>query len=361
MPILTMQTKHLFVFVAIAVLAGAIVSMTTSGVFAAQTNSNDYNANAASNGSLIDSILADNGMTDEEEEEEDDEDECNEDDEAATTTTTGSGNSLNDVDEAGDVDQNDEEDEDSEEDELDDDEEENGVTPTTTSGDSGLGVDEEDEDEEEDDENTAFEPCIFSSVIDNPYLPLSKYSGKNLTFAGNSTEDGQLVNVKEVWTVLANTSEIADVETLTVRVQEYEEGELVQEALQYYAQGRDGVVYLFGEDVVDYENGVAVENDDESWEVGDDAAVPGIAMPATPTVGMGFAYHSVNVPGIAHELSEVKSLEESVSVEYGSFTAIEVTDYDFDAGKTSQEFYASGVGLIKELDDDEELELISIS
>jgi hypothetical protein len=145
-------------------------------------------------------------------------------------------------------------------------------------------------------------------------------------------------------------------------VQEYEDGELVQETLQYYAQGKDGVVYNFGEDIADYENGVAVENDEESWTVGDDVAAPGIAMPATPAVGIGFAYHSVNVPGIAHEFNEVRSLIESVSVDYGSFdnSVLQVNVYDFDNGKTSMVFYASGIGLIKEVDGDEELELISI-
>ncbi|HEY8140852.1 MAG TPA: hypothetical protein VIE86_07190 [Nitrososphaera sp.] len=353
-----MQTKQLLLFAAIAVLGGAIFSMVTFGVFAAQTNSNNYNANAASDASLIDSILADNGMTDDEEE---DEDECNEDDEAMSNEA--SGVSGEDADEAGDTDVNDEEDEGEEEDEAEDDEsveaeEESGAPTAIAGGNSTMQADDE---EEEEDENMAFEPCVFSSEINNPYLPLSKYVNKTLTFAGNSTEGGQSVNVEEVWTVLSNTTEIADVETLTVMVQEYEGDVLVQEALQYYAQGIDGVVYFFGEDVVDYENGVAVENDDESWEVGDDAAVPGIAMPATPAPGMGFAYHSVNVPGIAHELSEVKSLNETISVEFGSFTAIEVTDYDFNDGTTSQEFYASGVGLIKETEDEEQLELISIS
>jgi hypothetical protein len=298
-------------------------------------------------------------MTDDEEE---DEDECNEDDEAMSNEA--SGVSGEDADEAGDTDVNDEEDEGEEEDEAEEDEsaedEEESAAPTVIAGgNSTTGTD--DEAEEEEDENMAFEPCVFSSEINNPHLPLSKYVNKTLTFAGNSTEGGQSVNVEEVWTVLDNTTEIADVETLTVMVQEYEGDVLVQEALQYYAQGIDGVVYFFGEDVVDYENGVAVENDDESWEVGDDAAVPGIAMPATPAPGMGFAYHSVNVPGIAHELSEIKSLNETISVEFGSFTAIEVTDYDFDDGTTSQEFYASGVGLIKETEDEEQLELISIS
>lgn len=351
-----MNTKHLLMFVSIAVLAGAIISMTTSGIVAAQTSGNGASPTTASNGSLIDAIPAGNGMTDDEDEEED-EDECNEDDELAASAVE---STANDADEAGDVDENDEEDEDEGEEE-DEEDEKNGAISTSASGNSSLGAEQEDEDDAEDEDNMAFEPCIFTSVIDNPYLPLSKYGGKTLTFAGNSTEDGQSVKITEVWTVLVNTTEVADVETLTVKVSEYEEGELVQEALLFYAQGIDGVVYFFGEDVVDYENGVAVENDDESWTVGDDAAVPGIAMPATPAVGMGFAYQSVNVPGLSHELSEVKSLNETISVEFGSFTAIQVTDYDFDDGKTSQEFYASGVGLVKEVEDDEELELISIS
>ncbi|GEM_PF-4219430 len=344
-----MQTKHLFMFAAIAVLGGAIFSMATFGVFAAQAN---YNANAQTNGSLIDEILgeeeADDAGDDGEDAAGEVEEECIEDDSqegiepGATASMTDDENEVEDEDEAGDEDVNDEEDEDAAG--------EDGSTTAATEEDYAEG----------EDHDMSFDPCNFSSEIDNPYLPMSKYVGKTLTFAGNSTQDGQSMNVTEVWTVLSNTSDVADVETLTVRVQEYEDGELVREALQYYAQGKDGVVYFFGEDIVDIENGVEVENDEESWTVGDDATATSIAMPATPATGMGFGFKSVDVPGIAHELSEVKSLNETVSVGYGTFTALELTDYDFDDGKVSQEFYASGVGLIKEVDEDEELELIAI-
>ena len=55
-------------------------------------------------------------------------------------------------------------------------------------------------------------------------------------------------------------------------------------------------------------------------------------------------------------------MNESVTMKIDSFdNALTISDDDFDAGKSSQEFYASGVGLINEVDDDEELELISIS
>ncbi len=353
-----MQTKYLLTFVAVAVLVGAIVSMTTSGVLAvAQSN----NTTIETNGSLIDKILAENGIEDEEDEAEDDEGECNEDDETDSNSASSS-NSNEDADEAGNVDANDEEDDDEDENEQDNEEEGgNGATSTSASSNSSAKEDD-DEDEEGGEHNMAFDPCNFSSEIHNPYMPLSKYVGKTLTFAGNSTEDGEFVQVEEVWTVLSNTTEVADVQTLTVRIQEYEDGKLVQEALQYYAQGKDGVVYYFGEDVVDVGNGAEIENDDESWTVGDDTAAPGIAMPARPATGIGFGYDYVNVPGIAHEFSEIKGLNESVSVEFGSFyNALVANNYDFNEGKTSQEFYVPGVGLVKEVDDDEEVELISIS
>lgn len=355
-----MQRKHIFMFVAAAVLFGAIISMATSGVFvSAQTNNSNTNIPTTDSDFVKEGLIDDDekgtgehtGADDTAGEQEDSED-CVEDDELEGAASE----SAEDADEAGDDDVNDEEDEDAgDEDEgAADDEEENVATPTSA-GNNATGA------EEEDDDQVAFEPCSFSNEIDNPYLPLSMHVGKTLTFEGTSSEDGNSVDVRELWNVRSETVDIADVETLVVVVQEYEDGELVREALQYYAQGIDGVVYNFGEDVVDYENGVTVENDEESWTVGDDTATPGIAMPANPATGMGFAFQSVNVPGLAHELSEVTSLNESVSVEHGSFNnVLEVSDHDFDAGKTSQEFYASGVGLIREVDDEEELELISI-
>lgn len=386
-----MQRKHLFVFVAVAVLFGAIISMATSGVFvSAQTNDNDNNdnnnnKNNTNSSTTIDSDFVKEGLIDDDEKgtgedpgtddiagEQDDNEDCTEDDtlEAGTSTAAASESKegAEDADEPGDNDVNDEEDEDTgaeDAGELDDETENVSSTTTTTSAgniSATIGAEEQDESEEDDDDQAAFEPCSFSNEIDNPYLPLSTHIGKTLKFEGTSTaEDGSSVKVEEFWNVRSETVDIADVETLVVVVQEYEDGELVQEAIQYYAQGIDGTVYNFGEEVADYENGVAVENDDESWTVGDDTATPGIAMPANPATGIGFAYQSVNVPGLAHELSEVTSLSESVNVEHGFFTnVLAVNDYDFDAGKTSQEFYAPEVGLIKEVDDDEELELISI-
>lgn len=356
-----MQTKHLLMFAAIIVLAGAIVSMTTSGVLvAAQTNNNMDTAST-------DSDFVKEGLIDDDEKggdvqspdddagEQEDSEDCVEDDaleEAASEDSEGAEDEDEDV--------NDEEDEDAgNEDEGEVDDEENGAG-TASAGSNSTGT--EDESEEEEDDQVAFDPCNFNNEIDNPYLPLSKHVGKTLTFVGTSTEEGKSVDIKELWNVRSETVDIADVETLVVVVQEYEDDELVQEALQYYAQGKDGTVYNFGEDVMDYEGGVAVENDDESWTVGDDTAVPSIAMPATPATGAGFAYHSVDVPGIAHEVNEVKSLRETVHVEYGLFhNVLKVNDYDFDEGKTSQEFYAPDVGLIKEVDGDEEAELVSIA
>jgi len=365
-----METRKLLVFAAIAVLFGSIVSMTTSGVFvAAQTGANNTTSQGATNGgSLIDTILAENQEEDDNDDEAEgalDED-CVEDDETTSGTNTAASGTTEaeDDDEAGDNDVVDD-DEGAEDDENEEDDDATSTPTTSTSSVNATG-DDDDEDElsedgDEEEHDMAFDPCNFSSEIDNPYLPLSKYVNKTLTFAGQSSENGQTTNVSEVWKVQSETVEVADVETLPVFIQEFEDGELVQEAVQYFAQGKDGVVYFFGEDIVDYEGSVATENDDESWTVGDDTMTPGIAMPSTPATGIGFAYHSVEVPGIAHELSEVKSLNQTGTVEFGDFdNAIVVTVYEFDEGSTSEQTYASGIGLVKETDDDEEEELVSI-
>lgn len=357
MTVFPMRTKYVIMFAAVATLIGAIVSMATSGIFvSAQSNSNTSTSTTDSDfvkEGLIDADERGTGErtdADDTEEQEDAED-CVENDKLEAAASEGE----EDSDEPGDEDVNDEEDEgvgNEDQGELDDEEQQSAPGTNSTSV----------ETEEEDEKNVPFEPCNFSNEIDNPYMPLSKYVGKTLTFEGTSTEDGTSVKTRELWNVRSKTVDIADVETLVVVVQEFEDEKLVREALQYYAQGKDGVVYNFGEDMADYENGQAVENDEESWTVGDHTATPGIAMPASPAAGMGFAFQFVNVPGIAHELHEVKSLTNSISVGLGSFTnVLAVNDYDFNTGKTSEEFYALGVGLIKEVDDDEELELSSIS
>lgn len=147
-----MQTRHVLMFVAVAVLFGAIISMITSGVFvSAQTKSSNTNTPATGDSDFVKQGLRDS-------------------DEQGSGDTTGVDDTAGEqedssvcveADSAGDAGG------------ADDDvnEEENA---TTSTGNNATNA------EEEDSSQAAFEPCNFSSNIDNPYMPFSMHIGKTL-------------------------------------------------------------------------------------------------------------------------------------------------------------------------------------
>ena len=76
------------------------------------------------------------------------------------------------------------------------------------------------------------------------------------------------------------------------------------------------------EDTREYEDGKVVSTKG-SWEAGVDGAKPGIIMQADPKVGQ--SYHQEYYKGEAEDMAKVQSLNESVTVPYGSFDHVLVT------------------------------------
>jgi len=73
------------------------------------------------------------------------------------------------------------------------------------------------------------------------------------------------------------------VETLVSQFIAYEDGRVLEVAVDFFAQADDGAVWYFGEDVANYVDG-AIDNTDGTWLAGRDGP-PGMIMPADPQVG----------------------------------------------------------------------------
>jgi hypothetical protein len=140
-----MQTKEILMFAAVAILVGSLVSMTTSGVVAAQTTTNPSNNNFNTNDCQEIGLAGTNP------------DSANA---AASDSETGA---TDDADEPGDVDVNDEEDTDTgNEDagEANDDEEQSGTASTSANGNAAGSNDQ-----------VAFDPCsIVNEIMGNPHF-----------------------------------------------------------------------------------------------------------------------------------------------------------------------------------------------
>ena len=127
---------------------------------------------------------------------------------------------------------------------------------------------------------------------------------------------------------------------------EFEDEELVEVALDYYAVAPDGTVCYFGEDVDNYEDGMVVDNEG-SWRAGENGNKPGIIMPGNPQVGQ--VYMQEFAPGIAEDQAENVALGEELDVPYGVFDdTLSVEDCNPlppEAGTIDEKVYVSGIGI----------------
>jgi len=201
------------------------------------------------------------------------------------------------------------------------------------------------------------EPANFVDRVDNRYFPLTP--GTTFVYEGK-TEDGT-VRVEDY--VTHETKQVLGVTCVVVRNKVIENGDLVEETFDWYAQDKDGNVWYFGEDAKEYEAGVVVSTKG-SWEAGVDGAMPGIIMEANPQVGD--FYRQEYYKGEAEDMAEVLSLTESASVIYGSFDNLLMTrEWTLlEPGIVEHKYYAPGVGLILEVmveGGSERVELVEIA
>jgi hypothetical protein len=204
--------------------------------------------------------------------------------------------------------------------------------------------------------NPIINPADFVAEIDNPYFPLKP--GTTFIYQGE-TEDGTERN--EV-AVTDKTKNILGVTCTVVWDKVWLEGELIEATYDWYAQDKGGNVWYFGEDSKEYENGKVVSAKG-SWEAGVDSAKPGIIMKANPQIGN--SYRQEYYKGEAEDMAEVLSLNESVSVPYGSFeNCLKTKDWTpLEPDVVEHKYYAPGVGVVLEVmveGGNEQVELIDI-
>jgi hypothetical protein len=111
--------------------------------------------------------------------------------------------------------------------------------------------------------------------------------------------DGEPLKVET--TLLPQTKTVdwngQQVEALQSQFCAYLKGRITEVAVDLYAQADDGSVWYLGEDVVDYERGIAATTAG-TWRVGLDGPAAMI-MPGHPKVGD--VYRTENIPGVAFE------------------------------------------------------------
>ncbi|MCK4654271.1 MAG: hypothetical protein KAU01_07490 [Candidatus Cloacimonetes bacterium] len=190
--------------------------------------------------------------------------------------------------------------------------------------------------------NITIDPADFEDTITgNTFMPL--VSGTTFFYEGED-EEGEIVTVEEH--VTDSTITIIGVTCFVVEVQEYEDGELVEDTDDWYAQDLDGNIWYFGEYSEEIEDGQVVSTAG-SWEAGVDGALPGIIMLADPIEGLW--YRQEYYEGEAEDCAQILSLDASVTVTYGTFdNCLQTAEWNLlEPGIVEHKFYAADVGLLR--------------
>lgn len=182
------------------------------------------------------------------------------------------------------------------------------------------------------------DPANFVAVIDNPYWPMAP--GSRWVYRETDSEGAeQRVEV----TVTDRTKTILGITATVVHDVVSEDGEVLEDTFDWYAQDTWGNVWYLGEDTKEFEDGKVVTTEG-SWEAGVDGAEAGVVVPASPEVGL--AYRQEYYEGEAEDAGEILSLDEQVEVPFGAYDDVVMTKdtTPLEPDVLEHKFYARGVG-----------------
>jgi hypothetical protein len=184
-------------------------------------------------------------------------------------------------------------------------------------------------------------PSDFTTEIDNRYWPMTP--GRRWTYRELDEEGKEL---KVVTTVTTATKQIANgVAARVVRDTVTQDGEVIEDTFDWYAQDDKGNVWYLGEDTAEFEDG-KVTTREGSWEAGVDGALAGVVVPAEPVDGM--AYRQEYYEGEAEDNGEVLSVAELAQVPAGHYREVLLTKDTsaLEPDVLEYKLYAPEVGLV---------------
>jgi hypothetical protein len=192
-------------------------------------------------------------------------------------------------------------------------------------------------------EPVSLDPADFSTEITNPYWPMAP--GDCLIY--RETGDGGAAR-RVVVTVTPDTKTIMGIDARVVHDVVSEDGQVIEDTFDWYAQDADGNLWYLGEDTKEYENG-KLKTTEGSWEAGVDGAQPGIIVPAQPEPGM--SYREEYYKGHAEDGASVLTLDALAKVPYGTYdNLLQTRNYSgIEPDVVEEKFYASGIGPVLEV------------
>jgi hypothetical protein len=189
-------------------------------------------------------------------------------------------------------------------------------------------------------EPVELDPADFVAEIDNEYWPMAP--GSRWVYRETDGKGGEQ---RIVVTVTDRRKTILGIEATVVHDRVTENGEIVEDTDDWYAQDKWGGLWYLGEATTEYEDGKPTTRKG-SWEAGVDGAQAGLIIPPDPQVGM--AYRQEYYEGEAEDRGKILSLDARAAVPFGSFDALLQTEdtTPLEPDVVEHKFYAKGVGPI---------------
>lgn len=200
----------------------------------------------------------------------------------------------------------------------------------------------------------AFDVALFSdsTQIDNPYFSLPAGTIHSYGAASGNPKTGETETQRNDQFATFERRLIGGIETIVVRDSAYENGRLVEDTLDWYAQDDLGNVWYLGEIATNFrygqEGGFISQDHDGSWLAGMDGARPGWIMEAVPVPGD--AYYQEFYQTYAEDEGAVVATGVDVAVDFGAFPqTVKILDTSaLDAVNGAFKYYAPGIGMVLE-------------
>ena len=182
-------------------------------------------------------------------------------------------------------------------------------------------------------------PANFNSsqAINNPFLPLP--AGKLFVYEG--AKEG--IPTHDEMCVTSRKKLIEGVQATVVHHRSFENGFLVENTFDWFAQDVFGNIWYLGEDSTELPSG----STEGSWEAGVGDADAGFIMLANPQPGN--RYYQEFASNVAEDQAKVISREESVCLKSGACydnLLLTAETSRLDPGVTEYKYYAASVGFI---------------
>lgn len=185
---------------------------------------------------------------------------------------------------------------------------------------------------------STFDPKNFaaSQTDVNPWLPLTP-GLQTVTEGFVNVGTRRLTHVR-VNTVTDVTKMVNGVRAVLVLDQDFDGGQLSEQAIDYLAEDEGGNVWYVGSYTETYEGGQFL-NAQDAWLAGVNGAVPGMYMPGDPKTGTP-PFPQTQVPGVEETTAQVVEIGKKTCVPFKCFFNVVVIQEQ----STENKYWAPGVG-----------------